>query len=269
MQAFRWLILAVIPVATACEVTTPLEPAPALPLIHAVLNPAADSQLVYVAGTRGTLQAARATISNGSRVVELVQRTDTGFDGSTSTGPFVLPTFNSANRLQPGAEYQLDVYMANGTRVTSVARVPDVVPNPVVESASHQFGDPLTIDWSRIPGVSRYYVTVSVGGEFGRAAVITQSRFANSAFVLTQAELNLADGFTMSSTFFVSVSVVDEHFDRYFSIRSDPFSGTVLPTQFSNAYGVFGAIVPVLRTRYTLKFNGSQSPPVPQPSRQP
>ena len=249
--------------SAACVSNTPLEPAPELPLIHAVLNAAADSQFVLVSGTRGGLEAAKVTIASATRVYDLTNVVDTSFSGITSRTRFVIPTLLAEDRLQPGATYRLEVHMQDGSLISSTATVPAVPAASAattVSEESHAFGANLPVGWERVPGVDRYLITVAVGiGDFFGTRV-TYSRFSDGPVVLTPNELNLIDGFSGSSIFYVSVAVADQNYERYYSTRTDPFSGTTYQSQFVNAYGVFGAVTPIKRTRYTLHFNNPGFP---------
>lgn len=254
MRSERLLVLVfALPLSVACERTSPLEPALEvdLPIVHAVLNPAADSQLVYITSVRGTRKAARVWLENAGTTRELTQRIDSApWGGDPRPGPFVLPTYADGGRVQPGEVYRLLVSMDNGGEIEATTRVPNVAMATSLEERSYRYNTDLPVTWTAVAGVSRYHVTLA------QADVVFHSRVAESSYVLRADEFDLTSGsFTVSATpLFLTVAVQDEHLTRYLAMRTDPFSGTSVTAQFTGALGVFGSLVPVMRQRLEIEF---------------
>lgn len=252
-------------VSAACVEITPLQPGPNTPVIEAVLNAAVDTQYVQIKGVHGTIDVGSVEIGSAGQMTRLERRVDTLWDSSVVPGPFMYVSTGD-QRILPGATYHLRVVLADGGEVAATTTVPVAQPAMTATAGTYEYRSDLRVEWEPVAGAVRYFVSIAQLqrlGSIGEPTLLV-SRFADSPFTVPASALSLANGNNINlDDLLVTVAVADEHFRRYESIRTDPFSGTTLPRQLSNAYGVFGSVVPIMRQQ--LKLTTRPFPPFGPP----
>jgi hypothetical protein len=267
-----------VALAAACVEHTPLAPGPSSIVVHAVLNPAEQVQHVIV--TRTTNGGPFPAEIPGARVQLITP------DGRTLVGSEVRPTVDtsqfyvpvtplarydiSAGAIAAGRRYRLHVELPSGEVSDGDAVVPSA--SPAAQVSARRFDrltDTLRLSWPRVAGASAYEVRVTSVGAFyvgaspqGDSIYTITSQYV--AYVDTSVVLpGTMEGEHSGPVFFpnarhdVVVSAVDANYYEYYRHGSDPFTATSLPTSLRGAFGVFGAMVPILR----MKLEGGAEQP--------
>lgn len=246
-------------------------PAPAV-VVHAVLNPNADEQVVLVESSLtgrveiddevdfdplDPIRTAGGEPLSGADVrlfpsgdAAGVRATETRV-GARGTGRYAVP--RAALTITPGQRYRLRVITADGRTVTGETRVPGAptgwsdpttgrpAPVPFVRDR-----DTLQLTWPAIGDARTYAVRVQT--PYGVWAFFSDStRFALSGGLRNFLAPGLPSvwfpGFTQTAT----VVAVDRNFYDYNRSGNDPFGGTGLISSVSGGIGLFGSLVELLR----------------------
>jgi len=274
----RWALALLVTVLAACE-ATPVEVASptASIVVHAVLNPDADEQVVLVESsltgrvdindglkfdpldpirTAGGSPLTGADVrlltdgdSVGVRATETVVRT-------RATGRYVVPRGQLA--VQPGRRYRLRIRATDGRIVTGETRVPGAPPGwtpgagaTPVALTFDRGRDTLALRWAAFATARRYAIRVET--PYGPWALFSDS----TQFTLDGGLRNFfAPG--LPSLWFpgfvqtASVVAVDSNFYDYNRSGNDPFGGTGLISSVRGGIGLFGSVVNVLRREVTV-----------------
>lgn len=246
-------------------------PAPSV-VVHAVLNPHADEQVVLVessltgrveidddvefdpldpirtAGGEPLSGADVRLLARGDTVG--VRATETRV-GARGTGRYAIPRPLLA--VTPGERYQLRVRTADGRVVTGETLVPGAPPgwSPTapVQTAPTPFvrdRDTLQLTWPAIGDARTYAVRVQT--PYGVWAFFSDStRFALSGGLRNFLAPGLPSvwfpGFTQTAT----VVAVDRNFYDYNRSGNDPFGGTGLISSVAGGIGLFGSLIELSR----------------------
>jgi hypothetical protein len=259
------------------EITIP-ETAPAV-VVHAVLNPAALTQVVLVERTLTGAQVVRDSIFNpsdpirsdggipvsGASVViidstgrEFPGTEDTIANGGQGTGVYRV---NFPTPLRTGARYSLRVRTPEGAVVTGDTRVP----SPVTTSTGgltrgfNRDHDTLNVDWNPTPLARAYAVRVeSPYGPYFLFSDSTHLRLVGDARNPFASDLEhlFIPGFRQD----VLVAAVDSNFYDYYRTNNDPFTGAGIINRLQGGIGLFGALVPL--TNGTLQVTADQTEPI-------
>jgi len=263
---------------SGCEIAAVTVASPrASIVVHAVLNPEADEQVILVessltgrVGIDDTVRfdpldpirtAGGEPLANAD--VRVLVDDDTvgvrateGAIGGRSTGRYTLA--RSALAIAPGRRYRLRLRTADGAEVTGETRVPSsrdgwtpgsgaaVVPVSIVRST-----DTLRLTWPAIADARTYAIRIETpnGPWF---------LFSDSAqFALAGTLRNFfADG--LPSVWYpgflqpLSVVAVDRNFYDYNRSGNDPFGGSGLISSVRGGLGLFGSVLPLLRRDVTV-----------------
>jgi hypothetical protein len=257
-----WCALFVVGLAGACVEYTPLGPSPDTIVVHAVLNPAQAVQHVVVwraasgapfeQPVRGAI--VRLTAPDGPTFVA----TEGMSAGDSALYIAPTPQYDiAAGPLTPGEPYRLQVTLRTGEVVEGETSAP--VAAPVTAVTTRRFNretDTLRLSWPRVAGAQAYEV---------RMIAQRDSFFVFGEYV-SYADTSIAlpgsgTGYGSSQVFLegirydLVISAVDPNYYAYYSHLSDPYTATELPTSLSGAFGVFGAIVPIIRM--TIEVEGT------------
>lgn len=253
--------------ATACVETTDLSPDANTLVVHAVLDPSVQHQLIVVQTTTGAVVAQRqvtgavVTIATpDGRTLTAVERSDTtavtGVDQPSGSLPFpkVTTIYDldvGGAGLIPGATYRLRVVAPDGRTVTGRTTIPNAVPSSAAAPTQtiDRSIDTVSLHWSRVAGARSYQV-------FVRSTAGTFSVFADTSVALpgTMQELgNGEDVFERRLTHQLAVIAVDENYFDYYHRTSDFFTATGLVMHLDGGVGVFGSVVTVATRTIIVK----------------
>lgn len=283
-------VAATVGATAGCELAEVTVPTPARGLVvHAVLNPDADEQVVLLEA----VLTGRVALDDSSRldpmdpiasrggepvsgaVVRLLADNDSvgvtavetplpaGVAAARGTGRYAVPRERLA--VQPGGRYRLHIRTADGREVTGETRVPGPIPGWVPGSGSvappvtlDRATDTLRLDWGAVPGALRYAIRVDTPrGPWFLIADSTRFRLAGglrNPFVGGLPSV-WYPGFRQVA----SVGAIDRNFYDYNRSGNDPWGGAGLISSVRGAIGLFGSIVPLLRREVTVR----QAPRVP------
>lgn len=240
--------------ATACVETTAVTPDANTLLVHAVLDPGVQHQLIIVQTTTGAVNAQAAvagafvTIATpDGRMFTAAERHDTA--ALNRAFPRVTTIYDidvGSAGLIPGGTYQLRVVAPNGRTVTGRTTIPNAVPSTAMAPAQtiNRDRDTVSLHWSRVAGARGYQVFVS-------SIASTYSVFADTSVVLPGTTKVLEDGedvFERRLTHQLAVIAVDENYFDYYHRTSDFTTATGLVMHLDGGIGVFGSVV-TLATR--------------------
>ena len=182
------LVLAAV-ATTACVETTAVSPDANTIIVHAVLDPGVQHQLIIVQTTTGAVQAQRelpravVTIATpDGRTLTAVERHDTAAVNRVVVFPKVNTIYDvdvGEAGLIPGGTYQLRVVAPDGRTVTGHTTIPNAVPSTTIAPTQtiDRDRDTVSLQWSRVAGARGYQVFVSsIAG--------TYSVFADTSVVL-------------------------------------------------------------------------------------
>ncbi|WP_306522253.1 DUF4249 family protein [Gemmatimonas sp.] len=273
-----WAIVLLVASLVACEAAPVEVTSPAASIVvHAVLNPDADEQVVLVEAsltgrvdindglrfdpldpirTAGGSPLTGADVrlltdgdSVGVRATETVVRT-------RATGRYVIPRGQLA--VQPGRRYRLRIRAMDGRVVTGETQVPGAPPGwtpgdgavPVPLSLNRG-RDTLVLRWAPVTAARRYAVRVET--PYGPWALFSDStQFALDGRLRNFFAPGLPSlwfpGFVQTT----SVVAVDANFYDYNRSGNDPFGGTGLISSVRGGVGLFGSLVNILRRDVTV-----------------
>jgi Domain of unknown function (DUF4249) len=253
------LAFLVLAAATACIETTSLEPDANTLVVHAVLDPGVQHQLIVVQTTTGELAAQRqvtgavVTIATpDGRTLTAVERRDTAaVTGNGTPERFVpFPRVTTIYDLDvggagliPGGTYQLRVVAPDGRTVTGRTTIPNAVPSTSAAPTQtfDRTRDTVSLQWSRVAGARSYQV-------FVRSTAGSYSLFADTSVVLPGNAQRLDNGedvFERRLAHQLAVIAVDENYFDYYRSTSDLFTATGLIMHLHGGIGVFGSVVTV------------------------
>ena len=254
-----------------------------LPVVHGVLNPRFDTQVIFLERTlsgrvdvdtghrldrRDPIRTGGGDPISGALVVvadvwgdSAVAREDSVGPAGATRGTGVYRFTNDAAvtcpasgspldclPIRPGERYRLRVVTPEGRVVTGVATVPLVDPGfafPPVRDFDRD-RDTLALSWAEVRGARQYELRLE--SPFGPFFLF----FPETELVLPGTLRNVfaknfprvfIPGFTQR----VEVAAVDTNFFDYYRAAGDPFTGTGLINHLDGGVGLFGAYVP-LRT---------------------
>jgi hypothetical protein len=270
------LLVFALPLA-ACELATETVASPrALVVVHAVLNPDVDEQVILVessltgrvgidstvrfdpldpirtAGGEPLNRAQVRLFREGDSVGVLA--TETEVNGLT--GRYVVPRARMA--IEPGRTYRLRVRTQDGREVTGETRVPSAEPNwspgtgTIAQRVTlNRSSDTLQLQWAAVPNARTYAIRVETPN--GPWFLFSDStRFALSGqlrnFFLGGLPSVWYPGFDQIA----SVAAVDRNFYDYNRSGNDPFGGTGLISSVRGGLGLFGSALALLRREVTV-----------------
>jgi hypothetical protein len=247
--------------ASACVETTSVTPDANTLIVHAVLDPGVQHQLIIVQTTTGAVQAQRelpravVTIATpDGRTLTAVERHDTAVVNRVVLFPKVNTIYDvdvGGAGLIPGGTYQLRVVGPDGRTVTGRTTIPNAVPSTTTAPAQtiDRDRDTVSLQWSRVVGARAYQVFVS-------SSAGTFSVFADTSVVLpgnTKGLENGEDAFERRLTHQLAVIAVDENYFDYYHRTSDFTTATGLVMHLDGGIGVFGSVVTVATRTIVVK----------------
>jgi len=263
---------------TGCELAAVnVAPPTASVVVHAVLNPDVDQQVILVESSLtgaidindrlkfNALDPIRT--AGGSPVTGADVRLLTGTDtigvravetvlSNRGTGRYVVA--RAALAVVPGRSYRLRIRTTQGTQVTGETRVPSADASWVVGVGS--VAQPLTLSrttdtvrltWNAAPDAATYAVRIeSPDGPWFLFSDSTRFALAGTLRNFFAAGLPSVwyPGFLQP----LSVIAVDRNFYDYNRTGNDPFGGTGLISSVKNGLGLFGSVLPLLRRDVTV-----------------
>jgi hypothetical protein len=241
--------------SAACVETTPVSPDANTLIVHAVLDPGVQHQIVVVQRTTGAvgtqLQVGGAVVTIATpdgRTLTAVERRDT----TAVTGDVPFPRVTTiydvdvgVAGLIAGGTYRLRVVAPDGRTVTGRTTIPNVVASPLAlptQTINDRLRDTVSMQWSRAAGARSYQVFIrSTAGSYGLFVPDTSVALPGNMQVLDNGE----DVFERRLTHQLAVIAVDENYFDYYRRQSDPFTGTGLVMHLDGGIGVFGSVVTV------------------------
>jgi hypothetical protein len=254
----------VLAAAIACSETVSVSPDANVLIVHAVLDPGVQHQIIVVQRTTGAIPAqqqvtgALVTITkpDGS-VFTAVERVDTvsvgDLDEELPPVTTIYDVDTGVGGLIPGATYHLRVEVPDGRVVTGETTIPNTAPvatTPPSQTLDRKH-DTVSVQWPRVPGARGYHVFVR------------SSKSQYNAFTDTSAALpgtlqwfdfdGNKDVFVSGYSHQVVVLAVDRNYHDYFRGGSEVSTGTPLIMHLDGGIGVFGSVVTVAkRSVYVL-----------------
>jgi hypothetical protein len=270
----RCAALAALVVASACElekVAVP-ESTPGV-VVHAVLNPAAGVQLVYLERTltgaqatgSGTFDPGNPIASAGGVPIENAAVEISDSSGVTALGveenPGVYVVLLSGPTLILGTRYKLHVHTQEGEDVTAFTRIPlpEVSSTGGLTRTLNRDHDTLNISWDKAPKARAYAMRVE--SPFSPFFLFTDSlhvRLTGDLRNLFAGDLQhvLVPGFHQD----LLVAAVDSNFFDYYRTNNDPFTGAGIISRINGGLGLFGSLVTL--TNGTLTVIADQTEPI-------
>jgi hypothetical protein len=270
----RCAALAALVVASACElekVAVP-ESTPGV-VVHAVLNPAAGVQLVYLERTltgaqatgSGTFDPGNPIASAGGVSIENAAVEISDSSGVTAIGveenPGVYVVLLSGPTLILGTRYKLHVHTQEGEDVTAFTRIPlpEVSSTGGLTRTLNRDHDTLNISWDKAPKARAYAMRVE--SPFSPFFLFTDSlhvRLTGDLRNLFAGDLQhvLVPGFHQD----LLVAAVDSNFFDYYRTNNDPFTGAGIISRINGGLGLFGSLVTL--TNGTLTVIADQTEPI-------
>jgi hypothetical protein len=272
-------LCAMITGLVGCEIADVTVASPrAAVVVHAVLNPDADEQVILVeSALTGRVDiddtvkfdpldpirsAGGEPLSNAT--VRLLTDQDTAGVLAVETrvrgrgtGRYIIPRATLA--VTPGRRYRLRIRTVNGDTVSGETRVPSAnsawVPGsgsttaPVTISRST---DTLRLNWAPSPDARTYAIRIETPN--GPWFLFSDSTTFSLAGTLRNF---FSDG--LPSVWYpgfvqpLSVVAVDRNFYDYNRSGNDPFGGSGLISSVQGGLGLFGSVVPILRRDVTVR----------------
>jgi hypothetical protein len=261
-----------------CELATETVTSPrASVVVHAVLNPDVDEQVILVESSLTGRVAIDSTLRfnaldpirtaggeplNGAEVRLFregdssgVVATETELDGRF-TGRYVVPRTRLA--IEPGRTYRLRVRTTDNREVTGETRVPSAGPSwtPGFGTVAQRVpfnrsGDTLRLTWDEVADARTYAIRVETPN--GPWFLFSDStRFALSGQLRNFFVGGLPSVWFPGFDQIVSVAAVDRNFYDYNRSGNDPFGGSGLISSVRGGLGLFGSALAVLRRQVTV-----------------
>jgi Domain of unknown function (DUF4249) len=265
-----------------CELETVSVP-PTTPkvVVHAVLNPSASEQVVYLERTltgstnvgSGTfdpnnpIQSAGGIPIDGA-LVEIIDSSgavSTGIEGVvppspvTGAGVYHVPLLGPTLRL--GQRYKLHVHTPQGEDLTAYTRIPlpEITSTAGLTQTINRDHDTLNIAWSASLETRAYAMRVE--SPFGPFFLFTDSLHVRLTGDLRNVFANalqhvLIPGFHQD----ILVAAVDSNFFDYYRTNDDPFTGAGIISRITGGLGLFGSLVTL--NNGTLTVIADQTQPI-------
>ena len=276
-------LLALVAVS-ACELGTVAVPqsTPKV-VVHAVLNPSATEQIVFLeqtlSGAPGTpgdhhtfnpndpietaggvpIINALVEILDSSGVA--VKGSETPVTGATVNGPGVYHVPIPGHALLLGARYKLHVHTLDGDDVTAFTRIPlpEVTSTGGLTRTLNRDHDTLNIVWDKAPKTRAYAMRIE--NPFSPFFLFTDSlhvRITGDLRNLFAENIQhvLIPGFHQD----LLVAAVDSNFFDYYRTNNDPFTGAGIISRINGGLGLFGSLVTL--TNGTLTVIADQTEPI-------
>ena len=264
------LLLAMV---SGCELAEEsVAPPPPSIVVHSVLNPDADEQVVLLESSlTGRVQIDTSVkfdpidpirTAGGSPIsgatVRLFPGTDTvgvrareTFTIRGGTGRYTVP--RQSLEIRPGQRYRLAIRTTDGRDVTGETMVPgagndwmpgrSTIANPISFARDR---DTLRLAWNVSPGARTYAVRVET--PFGPWALFSDSlRFSLAGSLRNFFAPGLPSVFLPGFRQTLSVVAVDRNFFDYNRSGNDPFGGSGLISSVRGGLGLFGSMVTLVR----------------------
>jgi hypothetical protein len=258
----RLAFLVLAAAATACVETTPVSPDAKTLVVHAVLDPGVQHQLIVVQTTTGLVVAQRqvtgavVTIATpDGRTLTAVERRDPTAVTGGGANPTVTTIYDldvGGAGLIPGGTYQLRVVAPDGRTVTGRTTIPNAVPSTTTAPTQmiDRMRDTVSLQWSRVAGARSYQV-------FVRSTAGSYSLFVADTSVALPGTMQVADGgdnvFERGLSNQLAVIAVDENYFDYYHRTSDVFTTTGLVMHLDGGIGMFGSVVTVATRTIVVK----------------
>jgi hypothetical protein len=257
------------------------------PVVHAVLNPWAQDELVLLERTltgrvtvdddmdydrtNPIITAGGVPISD-ARVVLYTAQGDSAVAvedlRSRGSGAGVYRIGNSAVpredgsptlesiRIVPGGTYRLRITTPAGDTITGETTLP--LTQPVAPQESNRFfnrdTDTLRLFWDPVPLAQRYLIRIE--SPWGPMFLFTDDLEARLPGSLRNVfQQNLPSVFLPGFRSTVSLAAVDANYFDYFRSANDPFTGTGLINKLEGAVGVFGSVTELYSYRLVVSAN--------------
>jgi hypothetical protein len=251
---------------TACVETTSVSPDANTLVVHAVLDPGVQHQIIVVQTTTGALAAQRqvtgavVTIATpDGRTLTAVERSDTAAVTAIAPGVLPFPRVTTIYDLDvggagliPGRTYQLRVVAPDGRTVTGRTTIPGAVlstttaPTQTIDRSI----DTVSLQWSRVAGARSYQVFIlSTANAYSLFVADTSVVLPGTLQVLDNGE----DVFERRLSHQLTVSAVDENYFDYYHRTSDFLNARGLVMHLDGGIGVFGSVVTVATRTVVVK----------------
>ena len=256
----------------ACVETTAVSPDANTLVVHAVLDPGVQHQIIVVQSTTGAIQVQRqvtgALVTIGTpdgRTLTAMERRDTAAVSGFPTVTTIYDLDVGIAGLIPGGAYQLRVVAPDGRTVTGRTTIPNAIPSNAVAQTQtiDRARDTVSLQWSHVAGARSYQVFVrSPISTFSVFAADTSLALPGTAQDLNGSSLGCAGKPTFGVCPFAFVSgltsrlvviAVDENYFDYYSRTSDLFSTTGLIMHLDGGIGVFGSVVAIATRTIAVK----------------
>ena len=250
-------------------------------VVHAVLNPSAADQVIFLEQTlTGAARTGHHTfnpndpietaggvpiinalveISDSSGVV--VKGSETPVPGATVNGPGVYHVPILGPTLRLGARYKLHVHTLDGEDLTAFTRIPlpEVSSTGGLTRTFNRDHDTLNISWDASLKVRAYAMRVE--SPYSPFFLFTDSlhvRLTGDLRNLFAGDLQrvLVPGFHQD----LLVAAVDSNFFDYYRTNNDPFTGAGIISRINGGLGLFGSLVTL--TNGTLTVIADQTEPI-------
>lgn len=266
-------VVVLLTLVGGCELTEEaVAPPPPAIVVHSVLNPDADEQVVLLESSlTGRVQIDSSVkfdpndpirTAGGSPISGAEVRL---FAGADPIGVRARETFTprggtgrytigrDAFAIQPGQTYRLRIRTTDGREVTGETLVPGATaewrarsgaPLPTVPFARDR--DTLQLTWQPSSGARTYAVRVET--PFGPWALFSDSlRFALAGSLRNFFAPGLPSVFLPGFRQTLQVAAVDRNFFDYNRSGNDPFGGTGLISSVRGGLGLFGSMLVLVR----------------------
>lgn len=231
-------------------------------LLHAILDPGADTQSVLLEWTEATnfqvaITGATVRILNAAGQSVTATRRTTALPLPNTAARYVFLQ-SEGFQLQPGGRYELEVTIPGQPTINGSTTIPSIQPVSQVNVRTFPFIrdlDTLRMTLPRVAGAAGYRMT-----RFARHATIADFYYLPMAVytdtaVVLPGTLETFDGddfFPTQMTVDVVALAVDDNYFVYYRTASDPFAGAPPSRLTGGAVGLFGSVVPIRRHRFPV-----------------
>ena len=247
-------------------------------VVHAVLNPDADAQVILVESALtgrvdiddtvkfdplDPIRSAGGEPLSNANVRLLTDADTTGVVAvetrvrGRGTGRYVVP--RAALAIVPGRRYRLRIRTASGDSVSGETRVPSAAAgwtpgsgSTAVPAALSRSTDTLRLGWTPIPDARTYAIRIETpNGPWFLFSDSTQFSLAGTLrnFFSDGLPAVWYPGFVQP----LSVVAADRNFYDYNRSGNDPFGGSGLISSVQGGLGLFGSVLPILRRDVSVR----------------